>query len=45
MVPAENQNMLPASISLRRSKLEPEKFNELNLESFKVVGFLGSGNN
>ena len=43
LLPTEAKFMLPASISLRRSRLEPEKFSELNFESFKVIGFLGSG--
>lgn len=41
--PMETRHMLPASISFRRSKIDPANFSELNFESFKVIGFLGSG--
>lgn len=40
---SEAKFLLPASISLRRSRLEPEKYQEIKLDSFKVIGFLGSG--
>lgn len=40
---SEPRNFLPTSVSFRMNKLEPEKYDVFTLDSFKVLGFLGSG--
>lgn len=41
--PLEAKNILPASVSARRNKADPEKYEVYSFDSFKIIGLLGSG--
>ena len=39
----KGMNLLPLSVSFRQHKADPSKYEVFSFESFKVLGFLGSG--